>query len=79
MNVPQKHACDVSNVSCHMSQVICHKKYCNLLDEVVELVAGGSVINGATQSRFVFWWYVKNLNYGIFCSSEHLIFNLIFY
>ena len=40
--------CHVSCVTCHMSHVTCHFFF--LLDKVLELIGGGSVINGATPS-----------------------------
>ena len=51
--------CHVSPVMCHMSHVTCHLSHVkifffyiffnplNIFDKVVELVGGGSVINGA--------------------------------
>ena len=42
--------CHMSHVTCHMSHVTCHMSHvtCNfLLDIVLKLVGGGSVINGA--------------------------------
>ena len=38
--------CHMSYVTCHVSHVMCHMSHL-VLDKVVELVGGGSVINGA--------------------------------
>ena len=40
--------CHVSHVTCHVSHVTCHMSHVKKkFDKVVELVGGGSVINGA--------------------------------
>ena len=52
--------CHVSHVTCHMSRVTCHfflllllLSFSFFLDKVLELIGGGSVINGATPSSFL--------------------------
>ena len=63
MFTPPKHVtchmshvtCHVSHVTCHVSHVTCHMSLFYFLffsDKVVELIGGGSVINGATPSSF---------------------------
>ena len=48
--------CHVSRVTCHVSRVTCHvsrvRFFFFFFDKVVELIGGGSVINGATPSSF---------------------------
>ena len=50
--------CHMSRVTCHMSRVMCHFLFFIFFyliffpDKVVELIGGGSVINGATPSSF---------------------------
>ena len=39
--------CHISLVKCHMSHVICHVSYVKKKYNLVDLVGGGSVINGA--------------------------------
>ena len=46
--------CHVSCVTCHMSRFTCHMSHFFLLDEVLKLVGGGSVINGAIV-KYVFF------------------------
>ena len=43
-------SCHMSCVTCHMSHVMCHMF---VLDKVVKLVSGGSVINGAYPVWFI--------------------------
>ena len=67
----------MSHVMCQMSgvKVTCRAlKKRNFFDKVVGLDPGGSVINGATPSRFVFWWHLKSLKYGLFLVKEKFIF-----
>ena len=48
--------CHMSHVTCHMSHVTCHISHvtCHMSqEEVVELVSGGSVINGAYPVKFL--------------------------
>ena len=45
--------CHVSRVMCHVSRVTCHMSHVFFFvffDKLVELIGGGSVINGATPS-----------------------------
>ena len=64
--------CHVSCVTCHMSRGTCHVAHvtCHvslffliyfLLDKLVKLVVGGSVINGAMPSSFSEWSWIKQL------------------
>ena len=49
VHLPPSVMCHVSHVMCHMSGVACHIHFFLLLfsDKMLELVGGGSVINGA--------------------------------
>ena len=53
--------CQVSRVTCCVSHVTCHVSHVTFFYKVVELVGGGSVINGPTPSTF--------LMQNIFCRS----------
>ena len=48
--------CHVSCAICHVSRVPCHMSHVTFIiffaDNVVKVVGGGSVINGATSSSF---------------------------
>ena len=46
--------CHVSGVNYHLSHVMCHMSHFFFSDKVVKPIGGGSVINGATPSSFMY-------------------------
>ena len=82
--------CHMSYVTCHMSRVMCHrslKKLNKKSDKVVELVGGGSVINGAYPVQFVHINTAKPsvedqdglLDFGLVCGGTIKFFFIIIY
>ena len=55
VHTPRCVSSHVSRVTCHVSHVMCHmSQFCwGWGDKVVELVCGGSIINGASPSSFL--------------------------
>ena len=70
--------CRVSRVTCHVSPVTFNVDYVYFFGNMVELVAGGSVINGATRLvyKFIADIFVKHLkgpfNGTLFCKYNYL-------